>query len=335
MRMYALSYVLPLKAKAGVSTEFVDYINRLSDWVEVIVVDGSPADIYRDLHERRSPRVTHIPPDDDLMTLRNGKVRGVLTGLRAASHDRVVLADDDVRYATSTLFEIYNSLNDGDVVRPQNYFHPLPWHARVDTARILINRVTGGDWPGTLGLRRSALGPHGAYDGDVLFENLELVRTVTAAGGSELQRPDLFVRRRPPTTRHFWSQRIRQAYDEFARPARLAAALAVVPGCGALIAAGQWWGALIVFGALPIGVAELGRRHTRGSLVFPFSAALCAPVWVMERGVCAWLAVGARLVLGGIPYAGGVLRVAANSEQTLVRRHSASRPAASAGLLER
>jgi cellulose synthase/poly-beta-1,6-N-acetylglucosamine synthase-like glycosyltransferase len=75
--------------------------------------------------------------------MKNGKVRGVLTGLRAASHDLVVLADEDVRYTPDGLAEMARALGTADVVRPQNYFISLPWHARVDTARMLINRETG------------------------------------------------------------------------------------------------------------------------------------------------------------------------------------------------
>ena len=46
-----------------------------------------------------------------------------------------------------------------DLVRPQNYFEPLPWHARWDTARTLLNRGLGRDYPGTLG--RAPLAPAG------------------------------------------------------------------------------------------------------------------------------------------------------------------------------
>jgi hypothetical protein len=46
--------------------------------------------------------------------------------------------------------------------------------------------------------------------------------------------------------------------------------------------------------------------------VFPATAALLAPVWLAERGVCAWLAVGERLLFGGVRYAGGRIRRAAN-----------------------
>ena len=119
-----------------------------------------------------------------------GKVNGVVTGVRECSHERVVIADDDVRYDAAALRRVVALLDEADLVRPQNYFDPLPWHARWDTARSLLNRVfTGdpafpvGDFPGTLAVRRSAFLASGAYDGDALFENLELMRTIRAAGG--------------------------------------------------------------------------------------------------------------------------------------------------------
>src|SRR4051812_25294584 len=113
-----------------------------------------------------------VRPDPEFASLANGKVRGVLTGLRAAGHDRVIIADDDVRYSGMQLTAIVEGLQHAEVVRPQNYFSPLPWHALLDTARTLINRMSGGDWPGTLAVRRSSLMDNG-YDGNVLFENLE------------------------------------------------------------------------------------------------------------------------------------------------------------------
>ena len=98
----------------------------------------------------------------------------------------MVIADDDVRYDEAALDAVRRLLDRAALVRPQNYFAPLPWHACLDTARTLINRVTGGDWPGTFGVRRAALERTGGYDGNVLFENLEMVRTIKAAGGVEL-----------------------------------------------------------------------------------------------------------------------------------------------------
>lgn len=243
-----------------------------------------------------------------------------MTGLRRAAHEHVVIADDDVRYDESGLRAIARELETWDVVRPQNYFLPAPWHCVVDTARTLINRVTGGDWPGTLGVRRSVLLRTHGYDGEVLFENLELIRTVVAAGGRVSTPLDLYVRREPPTSGHFWSQRVRQAYDEFARPARMLFWLSVGPGMVALLANRAWWYCVAAVVATML-TAEAGRRRANGRKVFPVTATLAAPIWVAERAVCAWVAVGAYALWHGVPYRGRIMRRAATSMRELQQRH--------------
>lgn len=322
-----LTYILPIKTAADVGGDLASYVRWLAERAEAIVVDGSPAEIFA-AHAAAwcagsSSNLYHVPPAADLATAM-GKVGAVLTGLRLASHDRVIIADDDVRYDAETLTRVAHALDSADVVRPQNYFDPLSWHARWDTARMLLNRLTGGDWPGTLGVRRAILRDTGGYDGRAMFENLELVRTVIAAGGRETVLLDAFVARRPSTTRHFWAQRVRQAYDELARPVRLALQLAVLPAALALGATGHWYTLAGAAVALVLA-AEAGRRRAGGTRVFPASASLFAPAWMVERAVCTWLAVGARLLLGGIPYRGTVLRHAATPMRVLVRRHAAAR----------
>lgn len=142
-----------------------------------------------------------------------------------AHHECVIIADDDVRYRPEQLAEMVERLAGWDLVPPQNVFvtpgGTLPWHARWDTARILINRAVGGDYPGTFGLRRTAFLATGGYDGDVLFENLQMMRTMRAAGARIARAEGMFVARIPPTARQFWHQRIRQAYDDFGQPGRL------------------------------------------------------------------------------------------------------------------
>jgi hypothetical protein len=321
-RAYTLdaTYILPLRrTRADLDPELAGYLRTLSEWVEVIVVDGSPAHVFAAHHDLLPDRVLHHPVDPALETP-NGKVGGVLTGLSQARHERVVIADDDVRYDQAALARVVELLSDFAVVRPQNYFDPLPWHARLDTARTLLNRVSGGDWPGTLGVRRSYLQRTDGYDGSVLFENLELVRTVQAAGGAQVVPLDLYVRRLPSGTSHFLSQRVRQAYDELARPGRLLLSLAVLPLFLYAAWHGQWkWPAGAA--GMAIGAAEIGRRRAGGSTVFPFACSLLAPVWMLERAVCIWLAVGLRLTRGGVLYRGIVLSRAATSVRELRRRH--------------
>jgi hypothetical protein len=339
-----LEYVLPLKISGGSGgvppgmdtapagadhDELTDYLCRISGWLDVTVVDGSDPTAYAENHERWSGFVRHLPPDH--WPGRNGKVAGVVTGVRRARHEFVVIADDDVRWDGASLEQAAALLGHADLVRPQNVFDPLPWHARWDTARSLLNRAFGADYPGTYLLRRSTFLKMGGYDGDTMFENLEMSRTLRVAGGRELWAPSIFVRRRPPTARHFVGQRVRQAYDDFAQPTRLLVEAAVLPlllglvraasrGRVRLAAAG-----LISLLSASLVLAERGRRAHGGAAHFPATAALWAPGWILERAVCVWFAIGCRLT-GGVPYGDQRLPYAAHSMRWL-RRHADRRPA--------
>jgi Glycosyl transferase family 2 len=307
-----------MRLSSAASEEVVAYARWLAPRVELIVVDGSEPIVFANYAQRFGGGIVHIAPDLDVRDCLNGKVAGVITGIRRASHEHVVIADDDVRYDAPALAAVVAALDSADVVRPQNYFAPLPWHATLDSARTLLNRISGGDWPGTLGVRRSRLLATNGYDGNVMFENLELVRTIKATGGVESIPLDLYVRRLPPTTEHFWSQRVRQAYDEFARPSRQVVELAVLPTL--VVGRGR---AAVIIATLSIVAAEIGRRRAAGSTVFPRSAALWAPLWVAERAITSWLAVARRLS-GGVRYSGGTLRDAASSATELRRRLDAT-----------
>ena len=69
-----------------------------------------------------------------------------------------------------------------------------------------------------------------------------------------------------------------------------------------------------------VAMTEAGRRHDGGCGVFRARAALWAPVWLLERATCAWLALGTRLAFGGVRYRGIVLRRAATPLALLCRR---------------
>jgi hypothetical protein len=316
-------YILPLRwaeeteLDSGLQ-DLTAYLERLLEWIPVTVVDGSAPELF-ERHRAAFPQgVRHLQPGP---AGGNGKVAGVMTGVRASSAELLVVADDDVRYTRESLAAVVHHLSSADIVRPQNYFDPLPWHAWWDTSRTLVNRAWSADYPGTLAVRRSALVATGGYD-PVLFENLELIRTVKAAGGREKIVPDLFVARRPPKFRHFVKQRTRQAYDDFAQPRRLAAELALLPviACAARLPASRRRAVLLGLVAAAVLVAEMGRRRHSGAAVFRFRAVWFAPLWTLERAACIWIALAFRLA-GGVPYAGTRLKTAAHSEAELRRRH--------------
>jgi hypothetical protein len=319
-----LAYVLPLRwNETGGLVELCDYLTDLLRSVgQLIVVDGSPVDVFEAVDASLPRDIEHIPPDPRHSGAM-GKVPGVLTGLDRVRSDRVILADDDVRWTADELRRAHGLLDEAEVIRPQNYFEPLVWHATWDTARSLLNRVWSGDrdlgagdFPGTLAVRADFVRRIGGYDGDCLFENLELMRTVIAAGGRVETPLDLFVTRRPPTAGHFISQRVRQAYDDFAIPARMATWLGLAP-IAALALRRRRYGSIAAASALAVAIAEVGRRRGGGAAVLPVGGALLAPAWLTERAICAWLALSVRLLRGGVAYGDVRLSCSAHSVSEL------------------
>ncbi|HLV55248.1 MAG TPA: glycosyltransferase [Actinotalea caeni] len=256
--------VIPLRWSPGEPCdEMTAYLGRLRDWLDVTVVDGSEPVAFAEHARAWGALVRHVPVACDRGA--NGKVNGVLTGLALARHEIVVLADDDVRHDRATLARLVAAAAGADLVRPQNHFDPLPWHARWDTARSLLNRAVACDSPGTYAVCRSALLP-GGYDADVLFENLEMERTVRARGGVVLDRPDILVVRRPPEVRQFLDQRVRQAYDDLAQPGRLLLEAAVLP---VLLGSRHRARAAGLLALALVGLAEVGRRRAGGPRRLP------------------------------------------------------------------
>ncbi len=321
-----VSYVLPLRRSiAQVDADLAGYVAWLSRLVEVVIADGSPPDVFSWHRQMFGPGPRHIAVTSRCL---NGKVAGVTDGVLAAGGERIVVADDDVRYGEVALREMAALLDHHDVVRPQNYFHPLPWHARWDSARTLINRAWAQDYPGTLGLRRSSFLASGGYCGAVLFENLELLRTMAARGFPCHDAADLFVRRVPPDTRHFVGQRVRQAYDSLAQPGRLAVELCMLPAAATVLLRTRpvlRAAAYIAAGcAAGVAAAERGRRRSAAGLVFPWTSSCWAPAWMAERAVCSWLGVLTSL-RGGVAYGGARLATAAHSTTHLASTSCAGR----------
>lgn len=319
-----LEVVIPLRwdgpdedAHARDLHDLTRHLAWLCQLADVTVVDGSGPDRFTQ-HASTwagfAPALRHRAPED--RPALNRKVVGAMTGIRMARHPRVVLADDDVRHDSESLHLLHDLLADADLVRPQNIFATWPWHARWDGSRSLLNRAVAQDWPGTFGVRRDTVLAVGGWDADVMFENLELVRTLRVAGARIVDAPDVLVPRRPPTSAHFWSQRVRQAYDDLAQPWRLAWALSVLPALA--LALRRRPVTVPLTAAALVAVAHAGRARGDVAPAVPADVPLWAPVWVLERGVCSWLAVGQRL-RGGVPYRGQRIAVAAHSTRTLRR----------------
>jgi hypothetical protein len=285
---------------------FRDYFRLLAGvGCEVLVVDGSPQDVFAAHAEAWVGACVHAPVDPQYKYL-NGKVNGIHTGVSLATYEHIILADDDIRYTPEDVRRMAETLDSFDMVRPQNYLRPLPAWARTEAARMLINRacVAEGDYPGTLGVRRDAMRRVGHYDGDVLFDNEEIVRHFRAHGAAIAYARDFFILKRPPSLRKWFEQRPRQAYEDFVMRAKTAF-FAALPAALALLwlAAGWGWalaaGAAVACGAVLFAACGLGDGAAR---YFPPWLCLYAPLWVAERVVSTYWAFYWRVARGGYPF---------------------------------
>lgn len=308
--MNRCTYLLPIRRSvfsAVEAQELASYFESLGAAdCEVIVVDGSPPDVFEQHRALWAPLVRHEAVDRRFGYM-NDKVNGIHTGVERASCEKIVLADDDIRYAPGDVARICTLLDEFEMVRPQNYLKPLPWWARMEAARMLINRATllTGDYPGTCAFRRSAMLRVGHYDGDVLFDNEEIIRHFAAAGASIDYAIDFFIRKRPPQHSKWKEQRPRQAYEDFGLRAKTAlfVSLPIVVFLGAICAG--MVGLLLCIALITLvasAVAVLGRARGEAVKFFPAYIPLYASLWVFERSASTYWALYWYFRHGGYPF---------------------------------
>lgn len=310
------TYLLPLRRVVYGSreaAELTDYFKGLvALGCDVLVVDGSPDEVFAQHHQAWVRVCRHVPVNRRFGYV-NDKTNGIHTGIEQARHEKIVLADDDIRYSAEALTCLLEKLDENDVVRPQNYLEPLPWWGAMEAARMLINRATlrTGDYSGTCAFKREAMLAAGHYDGDVLFDNEEIIRHFEAQGVPVNYAIDLFVLKRPPTFRKWLEQRPRQAYEDFGLHAKTAfffslpwLALVATLLLGIKGLAGFFL-AVILLSTL---LAGYGRHRGVAAHYFPAGTILAAPAWIVERSFSSYWAGYWYLRYGGYPFGGNLLK---------------------------
>jgi hypothetical protein len=273
---------------------------------EVLVVDGSPSEVFAEHDQLWEAYTRHFKPDPKF-TFLNGKVNGIHTGVELASSEYIIVADDDIRYTASNVNRMCRLLSEYEVVRPQNFISPTPLWARLENARILINRgvLRTGDYPGTCGFRRSTMLRVGPYDGDVLFDNEEMIRHFAVQGATIKYALDFFILKRPPTFKKWIEQRPRQAYEDFGMWLKTVAFMSVLPFVITLLVFRGLQTTLVfaaLVSALAIGLCVMGLVRTSAFRVFDISTPLYAPVWILERAISVYWAIYWRVRYGGYPF---------------------------------
>jgi hypothetical protein len=301
-------YLLPIRRNSVSAVELADFANYFQTLVEagcgVLVVDGSPPDVFAENDRAWGKLCRHVPVDPQYPYL-NGKVNGIHTGVALTDCDRIIVGDDDIRYTSENITRMVALLEQYELVRPQNYFQPLPWWGRLEAARILLNRgvLPTGDFPGTCGFRRSTMLRVGHYDGDVLFDNEEMVRHFAVKGANIGYATDFFIQKLPPTLKKWWEQRPRQAYEDFVMRFKTALFLALIPA--GILLVWLWSAKALLDYGLGVAIASIliafkGRRGAEP--FFPINICLFAPLWVIERSLSVYWALYWWLVHKGYPF---------------------------------
>ncbi|HEY0658194.1 MAG TPA: glycosyltransferase family 2 protein [Pyrinomonadaceae bacterium] len=272
---------------------------------ETLVVDGSPPEVF-EKHSEVWRNVCHHVAVDTQYKYLNGKVNGIHTGVALAGHNRIILADDDIRYAPDDVRRMADLLENYEMVRPQNYFRPLPFWARTEAARMLLNRawIDEGDYSGTLGVTKNAMIRVGHYDGDVLFDNEEIVRHFRLKGANIKYARDFFILKLPPTFGKWIEQRPRQAYEDFVMRAKTLFFLSL-PVVLAVTAWNAGWRLcltyIVVIAISAILTAAFGLTDG-ATRFFPITVILYAPLWIAERSISTYWAFYWYFTRGGYPF---------------------------------
>ena len=313
--MKRCTYLLPIRRatfSAAEANELAVYFGRINDaGCDVLVIDGSPTFVFEQ-HDDVFRSVCRHENVDQSFGYLNDKVNGIHTGVRLSAMEKIILADDDIRYRAAEIDRVWELLDKFEVVRPQNYLTPLPWWGRMEAARMLINRATlrTADYPGTCAFHRTTMLRVGHYDGDVLFDNEEMIRHFAKAGASIGYATDLFVLKRPPIFQKWKEQRPRQAYEDFGLRAKTALFLSL-PAVATWIAAVAGWKSLLVYllcaSIAAVLLAAVGRFRGTASNYFPMSVCFFAPLWIFERGLSTYWALYWHFTRGGYPFGDKIL----------------------------
>jgi hypothetical protein len=121
------TYLLPIRRVSAATVELADfasYFQMLSEaGCEVLVVDGSPPDIFAGNDRAWSERCRHVTVDPQYPYL-NGEVNGIHTGVALTDCEYIIVGDDDIRYTSESVARMVALLEQYELVRPQNYFKP-------------------------------------------------------------------------------------------------------------------------------------------------------------------------------------------------------------------
>lgn len=272
------SYILPLARVREDPHEMLElllYFRELAAaGCEVIVVDASSPSVHAEHQAAWGSTARVLRPDPACFGF-DPKRACIDSGITAASHERLIVADDDVRYAPDDLSRVASMLDYYEMVRPRDYIRPGCRASTMEAVRTLVARAAQADQDSlaTCALLRSARRRAGST-ACVRAGPWDLLRDLAPRDVRLCSAEDVFIRR----VMRADPERPRRASMAFLSILPLAVLLAVTLGMGAALTYAS------VLSAGMVVVALVGRCGGAGR-VLPAWLALYAPLWLARESL--------------------------------------------------
>ena len=290
------SYLVILDPRTRDLTEFASYLSTISvAGFEVIVAELPDAFDENDRVLRWVGQHVRIRPQHRSFS---GTIDPLHVAMNVASCDKVIVADERVRYSVDALHEINVLLDAHEVVEPQDYLDPLPWWGGIDAGRMLLHR---GIEPlphhgATFGFRRGVWRGFRAIDAGAATGDPP--RRLASQGAEVFAALEVFVRRNPPLLGEWIRQRPRYADSDFSLPLKSAFFFGILPIALVLSLLGGPRLAVCYAAAISLASLALAMRGRVGAAqFFPRRTCLYSPLWVLERSLSVYWALLRRLPL--------------------------------------
>ena len=313
-----LTVIVPIKVPAlsyleGFAASYHDVLqNTNSDTFELLIVDDCPDHIYGEIDAWfKDTRAVHFRPDKSFKTGANGKLNSVRSGLQLASHDMILLLDDDFRPTAATLDSLKAELEKSPCLKCMvAYISPTVTDLINSCGIFCVNTMTAQrQFCGHIGFHHSIMKRVGFPSSDGLFDELVIERAFQKSGMTAGYARNVFLEIITHGRAKFFEQRLRYAYENMAYPFRFICYLLVCPLLillGWLVSLTAVFGAVLLITVCVTIICLVGQRKYAANR-YPRWTFLLACCWFWPYTIYSWLAI-ISYCRGGILFGGRRVR---------------------------
>lgn len=316
-----LSIIIPVKIGFGKDViEFVKYIHYLSDQMthyeyEIIISNESDDEVFDYINNEMKNRtkVKHIMPDPTYRTGANDKLNGIYAALEYCTYEKILLIDDHYRVSKNTLEQLIPFYEIYDCFKMMPKFDKFPVSALLDLCGMYIINILDPkkQYCGHLCFNKTHITKFGFPSRDSLFDELAIETHLKKNKCSTGYLKNVALEAvQNISTKRFWEQRIRYAYENMALPIRFAIYLSILPILISLLIMNPL---LAVCFAISLSMAVLLLAFI-GQMIYgkknvPRFSFLLSPIWFWFYPFTSWIAI-VKYFSGGVMFGGRKIKKA-------------------------